>query len=153
MLLSRTSEYALQALIYLASRPPGEAVLNREVAGHLGVPAPYLGKILKEFVKRGLVVSHKGRKGGYAIHPSALKVSIRAVVEMTEGQGAFEGCLLGLKVCAAETACPVHHTWSPLKAGLLELLSRHTIGSMAEAVQAGRYRVVWSPSGRKKSGR
>jgi Rrf2 family protein len=142
MLLSRTSEYALQALIYLAAQPEGRPVLNREVAKYLGVPAPYLAKILKDCVKHGLVASQKGRGGGFAIKPAALAVPIRTVVELTEGRDAFEGCLLGLKVCSDATACPVHHTWSPLKASLLSLLGRHTIGSMADAVRAGRYRVA-----------
>jgi Rrf2 family protein len=141
MILSRTSEYALQALIYLAVQE-GQPVLNRDVARYLGVPAPYLTKILKDCVKHGLVVSTKGRGGGYAIHPAAYGVTIREVVELTEGRDVFEGCLLGLKVCAEATACPVHHAWSPMKAGVLALLSRHTIDSMAEAVRAGRYRVA-----------
>jgi Rrf2 family protein len=142
MILSRTSEYALQALIYLAVQPEGESVLNRDVARYLGVPAPYLAKILKEFARRGMIVSHKGRGGGYAINRSALELSIRSVVELTEGRDVFEGCLLGLKVCADATACPVHHSWSPLKTGLLALLGRQTIGGMAEAVRAGRYRIA-----------
>jgi Rrf2 family protein len=142
MILSRTSEYALQALVYLAAQPGGASVLNRDVARYLGVPAPYLAKILKEFVKHGLLVSHKGRGGGYAIHPSALNATIRTVVELTEGRDAFEGCLLGLKVCSDATACPVHYSWSPLKTGVLALLGKQTIGSMAEAVRSGRYRVA-----------
>jgi Rrf2 family transcriptional regulator, iron-sulfur cluster assembly transcription factor len=142
MILSRTSEYALQALIYLAAQPNGTSVLNRDVARYLGVPAPYLAKILKDLVKHGLAVSHKGRGGGYAVHPAALGASIRTIVELTEGRDVFEGCLLGLKVCSDATACPVHHTWSPLKTGVLALLGKQTIGSMAEAVRAGRYRVA-----------
>ena len=142
MILSRTSEYALQALIYLAAQPSSEPVLNRDIARYLGVPAPYLTKILKDCVRHGLVVSHKGRGGGYAIHASALSVSIRGLVELTEGRDAFEGCLLGLKACSDATACPVHHAWSPLKNTVLGLLGRQTIGAMAEAVRDGRYRVA-----------
>jgi Rrf2 family protein len=154
MILSRTSEYALQALTYLAAQPPGSSVLNRDVARYLGVPAPYLTKILKDLVKHGLAVSQKGRGGGYAIHPAALRTSIRTVVELTEGRDVFEGCLLGLKVCSDATACPVHHRWSPMKAGLLALLGKQTIGAMAEAVRAGRYRVAANrvpPASRRRS--
>jgi len=66
----------------------------------------------------------------------------KRIMELTEGRDVFEGCLLGLKVCSDATACPVHHTWSPLKTGVLALLGKQTIGSMAEAVRAGRYRVA-----------
>lgn len=145
MLLSRTSQYALQALIHLAAQPAGQPILNRDVARYLGVPAPYLTKILKGLVQRGLVQSHKGRGGGYALQPAALDATIREVVELVEGPGVFQGCLLGLKVCADATACPVHHAWSPIKAGLLGLLDRRTVGSMADAVRAGKYRLVPPP--------
>ena len=145
MFLSRTSEYALQALVHLAVQPTGRPVLNRDVARHLGVPAPYLTKVLKSLVQRGLVQSHKGRGGGYALQRAALDVSIREVVELVEGPAVFQGCLLGLKVCADATACPVHHAWSPLKAGLLGLLDRRTVGAMADAVRAGTYRLVPPP--------
>lgn len=146
MLLSRTSEYALQALVHLAVQPAGRPVLNRDVARHLGVPAPYLTKILKGLVQRGLVQSHKGRGGGYALQPAALDATIREVVELVEGPAVFEGCLLGLKVCADATACPVHHSWAPLKASVLGLLDRRTVGAMADAVRAGRYRLVLPPA-------
>ena len=147
MLLSRTSEYALQALIHLAVQPTGQPVLNRDVARHLGLPAPYLTKILKGLVQRGLVQSHKGRGGGYAIQRAALDVTVREVVELVEGPSVFQGCLLGLKVCADATACPVHHAWAPLKASMLGLLDRRTVGSMADAVRAGKYRLVPPPGG------
>ncbi|MBP6669267.1 MAG: Rrf2 family transcriptional regulator [Gemmatimonadales bacterium] len=142
MILSRTSEYALQALVHLAVQPTGQPVLNRDVARYLGVPAPYLTKILKGLVQRGLVQSHKGRGGGYAIQRAALDVTVREVVELVEGPSVFQECLLGLKVCADATACPVHHAWAPLKAGLLGLLDRRTVGSMADAVRAGKYQLV-----------
>ncbi len=32
MVLSRTSQYAVQALIYIATQPIGEPVLNRDIA-------------------------------------------------------------------------------------------------------------------------
>ena len=44
MILSRTSQYAVQALIFIATRPRGEPVLNREIASYLGVPPDYLAK-------------------------------------------------------------------------------------------------------------
>jgi Rrf2 family protein len=153
MLLSRTSEYALQALIYLAAQPPGKPVLNREVARYLGVPAPYLTKILKDLGKRGLVLSQKGRGGGYLAAPAVFGTSIREVVELVDGPAVFQGCLLGLKTCSDATACPVHHTWAPLKLRLLELLSHQTVGGMAEAVRSGRYRVTDLLAARRSRGR
>lgn len=141
MLLSRTSEYALQALIYLATRPPGKPSLAREVAQYLGTPAPYLSNVLKLLCRRRLLVSTRGRGGGFQLAPATRRLSILKVLAEVEGPGAFEGCVLGLKRCADATACPVHHVWKPLKTRMLDTLAGQTIGSMAELVQAGRYRL------------
>ncbi|MBU2760621.1 RrF2 family transcriptional regulator [Acidithiobacillus sulfurivorans] len=141
MLLSKTSEYALQALIYLAAQPEGEPVLSRDISDYLRVPAQYLAKILQDLAKRGVLDSFKGRGGGFVLRPGADQMNILDIVEVVEGQPFGQGCVLGLKACADETACPVHYQWKPLKAEVVGLLGKQTIGSMAEAVRAGRYRI------------
>ncbi|MCL5980513.1 MAG: Rrf2 family transcriptional regulator [Gammaproteobacteria bacterium] len=141
MLLSRTTEYALQALIYLATQRPGEPVLSRDISDYLGVPAQYLAKILQDMAKRGVLDSFKGRGGGFVLRPGAEGMNILEIIEIVEGQRFGEGCVLGLKACADETACPVHKQWSPIKRQVMDLLAQQTIGSMAEAVRAGRYRI------------
>jgi Rrf2 family protein len=144
-ILSRTSEYALQALIYLASRAGGPPVLAREAADYLGAPAPYLANILKSFVKLRLVTSAKGRGGGFRIRPSALDRSVLSIVEIMEGTGAYTGCVLGLKACADATACPLHYRWKPLREQMLALFRVHTLRSIGHEVRSGRYRLVLAP--------
>ena len=146
MLLSRTSEYALQALIYLATHGPGQLVLSREIAAYLSVPPQYLAKILQDMAKRGVVNSYKGRGGGFALRPEALSMPILEVLALVEGNDVFKGCLLGLKKCSDETACPVHHAWVPLKQQVLAMLAAHDIESMANAVKEGRYRLRTFPA-------
>jgi Rrf2 family protein len=141
MLLSKTSEYALQALIYLAAQPSGQPVLSRDISDYLHVPAQYLAKILQDLAKRGVLDSFKGRGGGFVLRPGAGQMNILDIIEIVEGQAFGQGCVLGLKACADETACPVHTQWKPLKAEVIDLLGRQTIASMAEAVMAGRYRI------------
>ncbi len=141
MLLSKTSEYALQALIHLAAQPAGEPVLSRDISDYLRVPAQYLAKILQDLAKRGVLDSFKGRGGGFVLRPGAEQMNILDIVEVVEGQPFGQGCVLGLKACADETACPMHYQWKPLKKDVMGLLAQQSIGSMAEAVRAGRYRI------------
>ncbi|MCC7131636.1 MAG: Rrf2 family transcriptional regulator [Gemmatimonadales bacterium] len=142
MLLSRTAEYAVQALIYLATRPDDGLTGAREVASYLGTPAPYLSNILKKLVQHRLLVSTRGRGGGFRVVATARRLSVLHIVELIDGPHAFEGCVLGLKRCADATACPVHHVWKPLKDRMLRTLAGQTIGGMADLVRAGRYRLV-----------
>lgn len=135
MMFSKTTEYALRGLIYLAAQTPGEPVLSRDVAKYLGTPNQCVAKIFRILAKRGLLESVKGRGGGFMLIPGAEKFNILDVVEAVEGHSSPH-CILGLKVCADETACPVHCQWAHLRLQEMDMLRKHTIGAMAHALFA-----------------
>lgn len=145
MILSRTSQYAIQALIYVATRPRGEPVLNREIAEHLGVPSAYLAKIMQNLCKGNLLYSFRGRLGGFCLREDAEKTNLMQVLILTEGSGFTDNCLLGLKVCSDETACPMHTRWKPIKEKVIQLLNEQTLEKLALAVQSGKYRITDLP--------
>lgn len=145
MILSRTSQYAIQALIYIATQPRGEPVLNREIASHLDVPAAYLAKIMQSLCKGNLLYSFRGRLGGFCLREGMEKTDLMQVLVLTEGTGFTEDCLLGLKVCSDETACPMHHRWKPIKEKVVQLLHEQTLEKLAVAVQSGKYRITDLP--------
>ncbi|BCB25417.1 hypothetical protein SKTS_03030 [Sulfurimicrobium lacus] len=145
MILSRTSQYAIQALIYVATRPRGEPVLNREIAEHLGVPAAYLAKIMQNLCKSNLLYSFRGRLGGFCLRDGAEKTDLMHILVLTEGAGFTDNCLLGLKVCSDETACPMHSRWKPIKEKVVQLLNEQTLEKLAVAVQSGKYRITDLP--------
>jgi Rrf2 family protein len=145
MILSRTSQYAVQALIFMATQPLGTAVLNRSIAGYLRVPPAYLAKILRQLAKAGMLHSARGRQGGFVLEPGAQKTDLLRVVSLIEGMGFAEDCVLGLKVCEDATACPMHTQWKPVKERIVSMLRDQTLGSLAEAVRGGRYRIADLP--------
>ena len=145
MILSRTSQYAVQAMIYITTQPAGTAVLNRSVASHLRVPAAYLAKILRHLCKAGLLHSARGRQGGFVLEPGAEKTDLLQVVSLIEGAGFTEDCVLGLKACEDRTACPMHFQWRPVKEHIVALLREQTLEMLAQAVSSGRYRLADLP--------
>lgn len=145
MILSRTSQYAIQALIYIATQPRGEPVLNREIAGHLGVPSAYLAKIMQNLCKGNLLYSFRGRLGGFCLREGAEKTDLMHVLVLTEGKGFTDDCVLGLKVCSDETACPMHARWKPIKEKVVHMLHEQTLEKLAVAVQSGKYRITDLP--------
>jgi len=66
LLFIREGEYSIQALCYIALKPYGELVDNRELTDELGIPYFYLGKILQKLVRRGYLISRKGSNGSAA---------------------------------------------------------------------------------------
>ena len=146
MILSRTSQYAIQALIFVATRPPGEPVLNREIASYLNVPPAYLAKIMQSLCKGNLLYSYRGRLGGFCLREGAEKTVLMQILLLTEGPSFTQDCVLGLKVCSDATACPMHVKWVPIKKKVVALLSEQTLEKLARAVQTGKYRLADLPT-------
>jgi hypothetical protein len=69
MLYSATTEYAIRALAYMATLPPNERILARDLADATHVPRQFLGKILHRLTRHGLLESAKGRGGGFCRPP------------------------------------------------------------------------------------
>ncbi len=145
MVLSRTSQYAVQALIYIATQPKGEPVLNRDIAARLKVPSAYLAKILQTLSKQGLLDSFRGRLGGFRLKEGMHLTNLLQVLMITEGPQFTESCVLGLKVCADETACPLHYEWGPAKKKIISMLAHATLEDLAKSVLTGKYRLADIP--------
>jgi len=141
MILSRTSQYAVQAMIYIATKPRGEPVLNRDIAAYLNVPPAYLAKIMQSLCKGYLLYSYRGRLGGFCLREGMEKTDLMQILTMTEGVGFTEDCLLGLKICSDATACPMHTKWKPIKEKIFNLLQEQTLEKLAKSVQSGKYRL------------
>jgi Rrf2 family protein len=145
MILSRTSQYAVQALIYMATQPAGTPVLNKDIAVKLNVPAPYLAKILQGLAKGNLLYSFRGRTGGFCLREDGGKINLMDIMQQTEGPNFTQSCLLGLKKCSNETACPLHFRWIPVKEKVIDLLQETTLEKLAKAVESGKYRLADLP--------
>jgi len=145
MLISRTSQYAIQALIYIALKGEGTPILSREVAEQLGVPSAYLAKIMQMLCKGGVLTSFRGRLGGFCLREQPEKVDLMRVLLITEGQDFTTHCVLGLKQCSDETACPMHHKFLPIKSEIVDMLTGQNLANLAEAVKAGKYRLADIP--------
>ena len=134
MILSASATHALRALAFLAARPAGEAVLGRDLARKVGIPAHYLAKVLATLARAGVLSASRGAKGGYRLARPAARIKLLEVVEPFEGKRARPGCLLRPgKPCRASGACSAHTAWSGVKEGYVDFLERTTV----EDIQGG----------------
>lgn len=67
------------------------------------------------------------------------------ILLITEGQEFSKDCVLGLKICSEETACPMHERWKPIKTEILSMLKEQNLANLAEAVRVGKYRLTDIP--------
>lgn len=125
MLFSTTTGYALQALAALPE--DGSFYLARTMARHLGLPGPYLAKILQSLVQAGILESIRGPRGGFRMARPASQVTVGDVVDALEGCSALQGCVMGFPNCGPDHPCPMHEAWSQVKAQMVSSMTQATI--------------------------
>lgn len=126
-MISRASEYAIRSLTYLALQEKGTFHLARDMAERLGIPAPFLAKILQPLVARGLVESQRGRSGGFRLALEPSEITLFQIVDAQEHLGKVRQCMLGQAECTDERACPLHHYWKRTSDEYLAILASTTL--------------------------
>jgi Rrf2 family protein len=105
-MISRTVEYALRAVVYLADQAP-EARTTDQIATATRVPKAYLSKVLQELGRAGVVHSQRGLGGGINLTRSPGKLTILEVVNAVEPIERIRYCPLGLQAHGVRL-CPLH---------------------------------------------
>ena len=136
-MVSRTEEYALRAAVCLAKRYGDGSVRARDMASATGIPANYLSKILHQLGKSGVVVSERGRAGGFRLARPPHTVVLASVVAPFEPQVQRARCLLGLPQCSDSNPCGAHERWKAIKEATLLFLSDTTLADVIDGADSG----------------
>ncbi len=140
-MFSQTTDYAIRAAIDIATRPEAEPVLASELARSLGIPQHYLSKILQQLVRADVLVSTRGRRGGFVLRRPATQIKLRQVVAPFENLRRCDECILGQPVCNSAGACPLHDFWKEVRERYLKELDTRTLQDMA-TFQLKRFKVM-----------
>ena len=131
MRLSRESEYALDALGYLASHGPDAILQTAEVADGADLPKAFLSKILRKLSLHGILRSFRGKQRGYALAQPPNEISVKSVVEAIEGPEAFDHCIFWSNLCSDEDPCALHELWVTIRPQVEERMGRLTLAHVA----------------------
>ena len=105
-MFSQTVEYALRAVVYLASQTPASAT-TEQIAKVTRVPQAYLSKVLQGLTRAGVVQSQRGIGGGVSLVKNPKVLTILEVVNAVEPVGRIRHCPLGLASHGVRL-CPLH---------------------------------------------
>jgi Rrf2 family protein len=148
--ISRTSEYAIRALAYLGTLEERPWKLSREIADELGMPAPFLGKVLQTMAAVGILESQRGRGGGFRLIRPPQTVTLFEIVEPIDHLGDRRMCVLGQKLCGDDHACPLHHAWKKTRETFLAALRKTTLADVERAEFPGSFPWNVRPAGAMK---
>jgi len=135
MLLTRRCEYAIRAVLYLASRAADAPIPVREVSSTLGVPHAFLAKTVRDLVRGNIVRTQPGTGGGLSLARPATNITLKDVVIAIDGAELFHTCVLRLPGCGVMQACPLHETWLPALARIERMLGTATLAAVAESMR------------------
>ncbi len=128
--VTRETDHATAVLARMAQSPETRftaAVL----AGERGLPAAIVSKVLKRLARAGLLVSHRGARGGYRLARPAAAISVADVVRAIEGPIALTDCVEGGdEACPYSAGCTMGGNWARISGAILEALEGVSIEAM-----------------------
>ena len=137
-MFSKACEYSIRAMIFIAQKSKnGERLSIKEIATGVDSPEHFMGKLLTELVRKGLVLSMKGPNGGFFTDDKWLKYTLADIVTAIDGNQLFTGCGLGLKSCNENKPCPIHDEFKIVRTKLKSLLETTRIGEFNESLEKG----------------
>jgi Rrf2 family protein len=131
-LISLTTKYAIRALEALKKET--KYISIQELAKNCDVAAPYLAKIMKILVTKGIIESKKGLNGGVRMRSNGVVIALYDVAISLNDPLVMHSCFLSKKQCNLSHTCAFHSSWSEIREEILKFLKNT---------------VIWDPSQKK----
>ena len=90
--LSKKADYALMAMKHLAQKRDVSSTSAREIAEQYDIPIELMAKVLQRLVRRGLLASHQGTRGGYQLARVPAAISVADVIQAIDGPVTVTAC-------------------------------------------------------------
>jgi Rrf2 family protein len=134
-MLSKKTQYALQALSYMVEKGTDAPILIAEIAAQKNIPLKFLENILLELKKGGFLESKKGKHGGYFFAMPPQKIKLSAIFRIIEGPIALLPCvsLNFYQKCADcnEKKCGINKVMVEVRDSTLAILDKRTVADLS----------------------
>ena len=129
--LSRMADYGVILMTQLA-RENGAVTTTADLSATCALPLPTVSKLLKQLAQEGLLESHRGTKGGYALARTAADISMADIIGAVEGPIALTDCIEAEgTMCEIEALCPTRTNWRRINDVLTQALDGVSLAEMA----------------------
>ena len=106
-MISQTSEYALRAVVYLATRATDGPAAAQEISEATRVPVGYLQKILRSLARHAILTAQRGSGGGFMLAKVPSAISVLDVLKASDtDMPRIERCPLGIR--GHTSLCSLH---------------------------------------------
>jgi FeS assembly SUF system regulator len=129
--LSNFADYGV-VIMTAAARTDGGLVAASQVSSATGIPVPTVAKLMNHLARAGLLVSHRGVSGGFALSRPSPEISLADIVEAIDGPIALTHCCAeDAARCELHSRCAVRPHWEPVNRAVRTALSHVSLQALA----------------------
>ena len=130
MKISTKGRYALRLMLDLALHSHGTAVPLRDVARRQEISDKYLGQIVTQLSRAGLVRSVRGAGGGYLLTREPDAYTVGEILRVLEGNLAPVSCADGANCCQRAGQCVTVEVWQEIQAAVAGVVDHRTLADL-----------------------
>jgi Rrf2 family protein len=127
MVITRSAQYAIRAMRYLALQRSTDFCKIEEIARETKIPRPFLAKLIQQLAKKSLVSSLKGASGGVKLKQPIKQITLFMIADAVQDLSDSGQCLLGYGPCSEVMKCSAHDGWRDLHQKQVDYIKRITL--------------------------
>lgn len=134
--LAKLTDYGLVLMTIMARDQKRPMHTARDLAVDSRLPLPTVSKVLKKLLQSGLLVSHRGTRGGYSLAKQARDIALAEVIAAIEGPFAFTECSSDVSGgCDLERNCPIKSNQRVISQVLRGALEKVALSDLVQPLQ------------------
>jgi Rrf2 family protein len=130
MRISTKGRYGARAMIALAGRYDQSLMRANEIAETQSISLKYLENLLSSLKAAGLIVSERGKNGGYALARPPAEITLYDVLSPLEDSLGYVHCTETDRACDRLPECVTREVWMQLKDATEGILKNTTLASL-----------------------
>lgn len=130
MQFTKAEEYGMLGVIHLAAQDRTIVTPLSEVSEARKIPEKFLAKIFQSLTRSGIVRSHRGVRGGFALTRDPEKITVSEVLESIQGPLHLMKCIRDTGLCDKADSCSVRDLLILAESGLRQVFDRHTLADL-----------------------
>lgn len=119
-------------MVDLAKRPGADPVTLREIAVSTGISRPYLDQVAIGLKTAALILSTRGRGGGYRLARPAEEISLRQIIESGIGPINVVDCVMRPEICDRSDCCECRWVYQRINHEITNLLNGMSLSDLAQ---------------------
>ncbi len=132
---SKRADYALIAMKHLAQRRDAGSSSAREIAESYNIPIELMAKVLQRLVRTGLLTSHQGTRGGYALSRASTGISVPDVIQAIDDPLSVTACSTEKSNCEQYGKCSIRDPLWRIRERIVSALGTVSRAEMANETE------------------